>query len=122
MQREVGLEVGVYYSSQDFKEAPAYFVSREEARKLKKDKRGFFVNHGKDMCLIGQPEPLTAIEELTGWNTPTGLKISVLHPGRCGQNIANYPIPYVFDGHLTDPKAYIVNGTDRKPRAEHYQS
>lgn len=45
------LDVGVYYCNQDYSQPPAYSISREEARELKKADQGWFVNHGKDFSL-----------------------------------------------------------------------
>lgn len=44
-------EVGVYYSNQDYSQPPAYSISREQARELKKADQGWFVNHGRDFSL-----------------------------------------------------------------------
>lgn len=55
--RSAQTPIGVYYCTQDFSEAPAYFIPLADARQAKKEKRSYFVNHGKDVCLIGQREP-----------------------------------------------------------------
>jgi hypothetical protein len=49
--------VAVYRQEQDARtEAPTFYVTREEARTLKKLNQGFFINCGQDMRLIESVE------------------------------------------------------------------
>lgn len=86
-------------------------ITREKARELKAADLIYFINHGKDArYLRSASDTRTEIEKFAGWNPVKQLRNSLLMRGRSGQNIANYPIPYAYPGHLEDPRAAEVNG------------
>src|SRR5690349_6013050 len=51
---------GVFYQDQDAKSDPAYFVSREDARKLIAADRAWSINSGRDIRLKEYVERMTA--------------------------------------------------------------
>jgi hypothetical protein len=54
--------VGIFRQEQDAKiEAPAFYLTRDEARTLKQLGQGFFINHGCDMRLIESVEVVAKI-------------------------------------------------------------
>lgn len=56
--------VGIYRQEQDAKtEPPAYYLTREEARTLKKLNQGFFINHGRDLRLLEHIENVMKLAE-----------------------------------------------------------
>lgn len=52
--------VGIFRQGDDAFCAPAFFLTRDEARALKDLDQGFFINHGRDMRLIEGAETIAA--------------------------------------------------------------
>src|ERR1700750_2118828 len=44
--------VGIFHQASDPNGKPDFYLTRDEARALKKMDQGFFINHGCDMCLL----------------------------------------------------------------------
>lgn len=89
-------------------------VTRAKAREMKATGGYFFVNHGRDLRKATELGPVkTLIEQIAGWNMLPALRNSALNRGRAGQGVANYPIPYVFEGHITSMRVSVVNAGDR---------
>lgn len=103
-------QFGVYFRNQDPSEEPAYYIDLETRREWKKAGRVISMHNGRSVRLFDE-EPKTEIEEFAGWDIVPKLRTSALRRGRCGQNIADYPIPYVFEGHLQMPN--IRESTDQ---------
>jgi hypothetical protein len=63
--------VGIYFCSQPSTEQPTYFVDRDEARQMRDDKRGYFINHGKDLRLLADQEVDESEKDAnaTAWET-----------------------------------------------------
>lgn len=93
-------------------------VDRSEARSFKLRGEAYFINHGKDMRLNDDRARISQIETEDGvlflrWGGY--MNSTLLNRGRSGQ--FHYPIPYVYEGHLTMPRAARVNGTDYRCQA-----
>lgn len=115
MRKETALtlQIPVYLNQDDTLAGEvAFTVDLETAREWRRSNppKAMSVNHGKGIELIRQPsDELTEIEKVSGWNIAPRLRRSVLRPGQSGQGIADYPIPYVFEGHLKMPRIRETN-------------
>lgn len=91
-------------------------VTRDKAREMKASGDYYFVMHGKAVKRLtplgAQP---TLIQKVLGWEILPQMRNTALNRGRCGQGVANYPIPFVFEGHIKPMRVYDVNRFDVKP-------
>jgi hypothetical protein len=58
--------VGIYRQEQDATSAPAFEITRAEARELKKLNQGYFINHGNDMRLMEFVENAAQTQQVVG--------------------------------------------------------
>jgi hypothetical protein len=103
---------GVYYSNQKSSEAPAYYVTLDDARALRKAGKAFAINSGRDIRLIQEYVVQSVVEQVFGWNILGGMRRTALNEGRVGQFSIGYPVPYAFEGHLRMPRAAVINHTE----------
>jgi hypothetical protein len=54
----------------------------------------------------------TLVERVSGWNMPSYMEHAGLNRGGSGQNVASYPIPYVFEGHIKPMRVAVINAGD----------
>jgi hypothetical protein len=81
---------------------------------MKATGKWYFASSGRELREVGQrfmpSTPQTVIEAGLGWSMPPSrMQDTAVNRGRSGQFPLGYPIPYVFKGHLTEPKAAVVN-------------
>jgi hypothetical protein len=102
----------VFYSDES---AAGYDVSKDEAHKLVRQERSAtYIDNGHAIKLLTvKAELKTEIESVLGWNVEPWMRHCALNRGRVGQFSIGYPIPYAFEGHITMPKAAIINAGDK---------
>lgn len=99
------------------------FAHNDPQRLVTRKSRSFII----ELCRTHQARTLdgkgpvdTERVQLTGYHPRLSIGTEKMNPlpgmgriavnrGSAGQNVANYPIPYCFEGHLTQPRAAQVN-------------